>query len=66
MPMHADQSVTDEKVKSHTCCIVVRALPKSCIDKLHQEYSTKNEFWRKYRALTLLQVCEKWQYRTPK
>ena len=35
--MHADQSVTDDKVKSHTCCIFVRALPKSCIDKFHQE-----------------------------
>ena len=35
MPMHADQSVTDDKVKSHTCCIFVRALPKSCKDKFH-------------------------------
>ena len=30
--MHADQSVTDDKV-THTCCIFVRALHKSCIDK---------------------------------
>ena len=35
MPIHADQSVTDDKVKSHTCCIFVRALPKSCTDKFH-------------------------------
>ena len=35
MPMHADQSVTYDKVKSHTCCIFVRALPKSCKDKFH-------------------------------
>ena len=32
MPIHAYQSVTDDKVKSHTCCIFVRELPKSCID----------------------------------
>ena len=35
MPLHADQNVTDDKVQSHTCCIFVRALPKSCIDKFH-------------------------------
>ena len=42
--MHAGQSVTDDKVKSHTRCIFVGALPKSCIDKFHQEYSTKMNF----------------------